>query len=146
MPPDSNLDDALTAYAAHWEKAREKTAALISLAKGMALFSKIPSTPLESVSRQDARIVLFMRNEGHSREAVVNAIWHCAPKLRKDEKRDWRRYATRIAAYAFGLAGDMELAKMPRMEPKPIEATPLPVKSVYGEPEPQWETPRLRMR
>jgi len=72
--------------------------------------------------------------------------WQSTPKQRKEEKRDWRRYATRTAAYAFGLAGDMELAKMPCMEPKPIETPPPPVEAVRPEPESHWEAPRLRMR
>jgi hypothetical protein len=113
---------------------------------GMALFGKVPSIPPESSSRQDSRIALFMRAEGHSREAVMDAIWRCAPELRREEKRDWRRYAARTAAYAFSLAGDMELAKMPRMKPKPIETLPPPMEFVQVEPEQQWETPRLRMR
>jgi len=55
-----------------------------------------------------------------------------------------KSYATRTAAYAFGVAGDMELARMPRREPKPVEMPPPPAASVLTEPE--WETPRLRMR
>ena len=112
----------------------------------MALFGKKPSTLPQSLSRLDARIALLMRADGHEREAVIDAIRRCAPELREDEKRDWRRYATRTAAYAFGLAGDMELAKMPRMKPKPLEAPPPSVESVQAESEPQWEAPRLRMR
>ena len=76
----------------------------------------------------------------------MDAIWRSAPEWRGEEKRDWRRYAARTAAYAFGLAGDMELAKMPRMEPKPIEAPSSPAESVQVEQEPQWEASRLRMR
>jgi len=145
-PPFAEPDDALAAYAAHWENSRKKAAALASLAAGMALFSKVLTRPPESSSRQDARIALLMRAEGHSREAVTEAIRRCAPTLRREEKRDWQRYAARTAAYAFGLAGDMELARMPRVAPKPIELPPPLIKSVPVELEAAQEAPRVRMR
>jgi hypothetical protein len=84
-----------------------------------------------------------MRVEGHSRENVAEAIRLSAPELRGGEKRDWRRYAGRTANYAFGMAGDMELARMPRMEPKPLEPPPPPASHEH---DPQREAPRLRMR
>ncbi|MCL2123715.1 MAG: relaxase/mobilization nuclease domain-containing protein [Desulfovibrionaceae bacterium] len=145
-PSITGQGEALAAYAVHREILHRQNARLAALAARMALFSKVPSTPPESSSRQDARIALLMRAEGHSREAVMDAICRCAQESRREEKRDWRRYAIRTAAYAFGLAGDMELAKMPRMEPKPIEAPSPPAEPVQVEPEPQWEAPRLRMR
>jgi hypothetical protein len=109
----------------------------------MALFSKTwPEAP-ESLSRQDARIALLMRAEGYSREAVAEAIWHSASELRSDEKRNWQRYAARTTNYAFGLSGDMELAKLSRNEEKSEEST-LPAKTVLVDPE--QKMPRLRMR
>jgi hypothetical protein len=77
----------------------------------MALFSKVLNPPPESSSRLDAKVALLMRTEGHSREAVTEAIRRYGPEWRGEEKRDWRRYAGRTAGYAFGMAGDMELAK-----------------------------------
>ena len=77
-----------------------------------------------------------MRADGHSRESVIKAIWRYAPEWRSDEKRDWRRYAARTAAYAFGFAGDEELAKLPRLERKLEEVPPPPVESVLMEQEP----------
>jgi hypothetical protein len=52
-----------------------------------------------------------MRAEGHSRENVTEVIRRYGLEWREEEKRDWRRYAGRTANYAFGMAGDMELAK-----------------------------------
>ena len=96
----------------------------------MALFSKELSTPPESSSRQDARIALLMRAEGYSHEAIIESIRRYAQEKRGEAKRDWSRYATRTAAYAFGVAGDMELARMPRREQKPVEMPPRPLRSL----------------
>jgi hypothetical protein len=123
-----------------------QSARLTALAAGMALFSKVLNPPPESSSRLDARVALLMRAEGHSREGVTEAIRRYGPEWRGEENRDWRRYAGRTAGYAFGMAGDMELAKMARIEPKPIEISPPSLESVQIEPEPQWEASRLRMR
>ena len=88
--------------------------------------------------------MIALANESvHSRMPVIR---RCAPTLRREEKRDWQRYAARTAAYAFGLAGDMELARMPRVEQKPKEPQQPSVESVQVELEPQWEAPRFRMR
>ena len=145
--PAVNPTDAQAAYDTHRQEILQKQKArLAALTAGMALFGKTPSVPPQPLSRQDAQIALLMRADGHSKEAVMDAIWHCAPGLRREEKRDWRRYATRAAAYAFGLAGDMQLMKMPRMELKPTEAPLPPVDPVRVEPEPQREALRLRMR
>jgi hypothetical protein len=146
-PSAANPAEALAAYATHRQEIlRQQNARLAWLTERMALFGKKPSPRSLALSRLDARIALLMRAEGHEQEVVIDAIRRCAPELRGDEKRDWRRYATRTAAYAFGLAGDMELAKMPRQRPNPIEVPPPPVEPVQAEPEPQWEAPRLRMR
>ena len=142
-PPGTNPGEALAAYAAHWEIQRKQNARLIALAAGLALFGKVLSPPPESSSRLDAKVALLMRTDGHSREDVTEAIRHCAPEIRGEEKRDWRRYAVRTANYAFGMAGDMELAHMPRMAQRPVEP-PLPPKR--HEDEAERESPRLRMR
>jgi len=146
-PLVANPAEALVAYAAHRQEIlRKQDASFAALTAGMALFGKIPIPRPLALSRLDGRIALLMRAEGHEREVVIDALRRCAPELREEEKRDWRRYATRAATYAFGLAGDMEIAKMPRMKPKPIEVPPPPVEPVQVESEPQWEAPRLRMR
>lgn len=148
-PPVAVSSEALAAYAAHWEMQEKKNARLAALAEAMALFSKVPSTQPESSSRLDARIALLMRAEGHSREAVAEAIRRYGQDSRGEEKRDWQRYAARTAGYAFGLGGDMELARMPRAEQvlsaesKPVEVVQLPKQN---EDEAWRGVPRLRMR
>lgn len=57
-------------------------------------------------------IALRLRTTGHSRDAVMEAVRQCAPHIRETPAhRDWQRYAERTADYAFGVAGDVELAK-----------------------------------
>jgi hypothetical protein len=90
-----------------------------------------------------------MRAEGHNREVVAEAIRRSSPELRKEEQRDWRRYATRTTAYAFGLGGDMELVNMPQAEKAPsVKAKPVevpPPQQEQLEDEAWQERPRLRM-
>ena len=70
---------------------------------------------IEDYSRVDAMIALRMRATGHSSQAVTEVIRQCAPGIReKKEGRNWQRYAERTADYAFGMAGDVDLAKSER--------------------------------
>ncbi|MDR2891623.1 MAG: relaxase/mobilization nuclease domain-containing protein [Deltaproteobacteria bacterium] len=153
-PPPSTVAvsrEALVAYAAHWEIQQKENKRRATMAAAMALFCKVPAKQPESSSRLDARIALPMRAEGHSREAVTDALRRSAQKLRNEEQRDWQRYAARTAAYAFGLAGDLELARMPQaqrassVEVKPV-ANPQPPPQQQHEEEAWREVPRLRMR
>ena len=67
---------------------------------------------IEDFSRVDAMIALRMRATGHSREAVAEVVRQCAPDIREQkEGRNWQRYAERTADYAFGMAGDVDMAK-----------------------------------
>jgi hypothetical protein len=53
-----------------------------------------------------------MREKGFTQEAVLRTILQCAPQVQnKQTGRDWRRYAERATAYAFGVVGDVKLAK-----------------------------------
>ena len=140
-PPPGDL---LAAYAAHREAIRKEAGKARALAFALSLFmSNAPHSSLPASSRLDAQIALRLRAEGYSRTDVVAAVRHCAPESSGGEKRDWNRYAERTAAYAFGVAGDVELARMPRMEQRPMEPSPLPDPHEH---DPQRETPRLRMR
>ena len=69
----------------------------------------------EDLSRVDAMIAVRLRGTGHSQEAVAEALLQCAPTIRqndpKRETRNWHRYAERTMAYAFGVAGDVALAR-----------------------------------
>lgn len=71
---------------------------------------------IDDSSRVDAMIALRMRANGHSREAVAEAIQACAPTIRdsRAQWRNWQRYAERTADYAFGIAGDMDLMRNER--------------------------------
>jgi len=96
VPTLARSGDSVTAYYAHYENIRQHLA-------------------LEDLSRVDAMIALRLRATGHSQQAVAEAVRQCAPTIRKKkEGRDWQRYADRTAAYAFGVAGDVALAKNER--------------------------------
>jgi hypothetical protein len=121
-PPARPADKAISAYAAHRETIRKEKAA-------------------QDLSRIDAMIALRMRSTGHSREAVAEAIRQCASKAHEEkESRDWQRYAERAVAYAFGIAGDVELARSEALR-KQWEKAEAP--DVPDAPRP--ETPRMRM-
>lgn len=96
---------------------------------------------VEDFSRLDAMIALRLRANGHNPQAVAETILQCAPTIReKNEGRDWQRYAERTAAYAFGVAGDVALARNERY----LEHW----KRIEGivEREVRQEAPRVRMR
>jgi hypothetical protein len=62
-------------------------------------------------SRMDAMIALRMRLAGYTRGDVANEMYRQARPLRKEtESRDWKDYAARMAWYAFGPAGDIDIA------------------------------------
>ena len=112
--------DAVSAYHAHLENIRRHLS-------------------IEDYSRVDAMIALRMRSTGHSRDDVAKAIQQCAPTIREaQERRDWQRYAERTAAYAFGVAGDVDLAKNERYAEH--------WRKIEGIGEPKQEQPRMRMR
>ena len=96
---------------------------------------------VEDFSRVDAMIALRLRATGHSQQTVAEAVRECGPSIReKNEGRNWQRYAERTAAYAFGVAGDVALARNEKYFEhwRKIEGV---------EPEKrQEEAPRLRMR
>ncbi len=102
---------------------------------------------VEDFSRVDAMIAIRLRASGYGQEAVADTILQCGPTIRasrqghpKRETRDWQRYAERTAAYAFGVAGDVALARNEKYFEhwRKIEGV---------EPEKrQEEAPRLRMR
>ena len=70
---------------------------------------------IEEFSRVDAMIALRMHANGHSREAVEETIRACAPIIREAQfGHNLQRYAERTTDYAFGVAGDRDLAKNKR--------------------------------
>lgn len=94
--PQPHPGSTASAYYAHYEDIRKHLTA-------------------EDLSRVDAMIAVRLRATGHSQEAIAEALLQCAPTIRqsgpKRETRNWHRYAERTAAYAFGVAGDVALAR-----------------------------------
>ena len=60
-------------------------------------------------SRLDAMIALRMRLAGYTAQEVAGEMYKKARPLR-NESRDWIDYARRMAWYAFGAAGDIDIA------------------------------------
>lgn len=70
---------------------------------------------IDDYSRVDAMIALRMRSNGHSRSEVAETIRVCTPTIRETQTgRNWQRYAERTSDYAFGMAGDVDMAKNER--------------------------------
>lgn len=64
-------------------------------------------------SRVDAMIAVRMRVTGHSCDEITFALTHGAPSLQdQSEERDWPTYVARAVRYAFGPAGDREVARL----------------------------------
>ena len=99
-PMPTYTSDTTAAYFAHFEDVRK-------------------NITIEDFSRVDAMIAVRLRANGHSPQAVAEALIQCAPIIRHDrpkkEYRNWQRYAERTTAYAFGIGGDMALAKNERL-------------------------------
>lgn len=114
--------DPVTAYYAHLDNIRKHLA-------------------IDDYSRVDAMIALRMRSNGHSRSDVAETVRACAPTIRDAEKaggRNWQRYAERTANYAFGMAGDVDMARNERYHEL--------WRRIEGIEEPEREAPRVRMR
>ena len=94
---------------------------------------------IDDYSRVDAMIALRMRSNGHSRADVAEAVRICAPTIREAQAgRNWQRYAERTAEYAFGMAGDVDLAKNDRYREL--------WRRIEGIGEPNQQRPTMRMR
>jgi hypothetical protein len=99
-------------------------------------------------SRLDAYIALRMREKGFTQELVLQTILQCAPPAQGEQtERDWRRYAERATAYAFGVAGDIKLAQSAALREEQRKNEEAAVQR-EGEPreETQKQAPRMRMR
>jgi hypothetical protein len=60
-------------------------------------------------SRRDAMVALYMRVAGYTATEVANEMHRKARPL-CTESRDWKEYARRTVWYAFGAAGDIDIA------------------------------------
>ena len=106
-----------------------------------------------------ASIALQLRKAGFTREVVEETLIQCAPQAWPEPiDRDWRRYAQRTAACAFGMEGDICLARglaarAKRQEQEKAETQPRPQGKAPAVPEHeeakgtiQQQAPRMRMR
>jgi hypothetical protein len=64
-------------------------------------------------SRIDLEIAIRMRVTGHARIDVQRAIEESAAEARPVERRDWKEYARRTVATAFGPPRDREIERVP---------------------------------
>jgi hypothetical protein len=72
-------------------------------------------------SRLDAAVALRMRLAGYTRAEVANEMYRKARPLRKEESRGWKEYAHRTVWYAFGVAGDIDIADFKPTQEKILE-------------------------
>ena len=69
-------------------------------------------------SRLDATIALYMRCAGYTMQEVANELYRHSPARPKGQNRDERiDYGRRVVWYAFGTAGDIDIANV-----RPTEA------------------------
>ena len=64
-------------------------------------------------SRLDASIALYMRCAGYTMQEVANELYRHSPRLPHGQSRDERiSYGHRVVWYAFGTAGDIDIANI----------------------------------
>ena len=106
----------------------------------------LKAVPDAEFDRLTMYITLLMRKEGFLREVVEDAIYHCAPEDWPEQpERDWRRYAERMAACAFGVEGDLRLARGSAAEKKQRQEQEKGDNDDRQEETPR-QAPSLRMR
>jgi hypothetical protein len=91
-------------------------------------------------SRLDAAVALRMRLAGYTRAEVANEMYRKARPLRQ-ESRNWKEYAHMAVWYAFGVAGDIDIADF-----KPTTENILDFHQEAERLEEAQQTPRMRMR
>lgn len=69
----------------------------------------------------DAKVAVSILTSGYGRKEILLAILHGAGQALKDG-RNWRRYAERVADFAFGVAGDMALKQNTNLNPKMLKS------------------------
>ena len=64
-------------------------------------------------SRLDAAIALYMRCAGYTPQEVANELYRHTPASPHGQNRDERiDYGRRVVGYAFGTAGDIDIANI----------------------------------
>ena len=77
-------------------------------------------------SRLDATITLYMRCAGYTMQEVANELYRHSPARPKGQNRDERiEYGRRVIWYAFGTAGDIDIAN--------VNPTPKHIKKIVSE-------------
>ena len=72
----------------------------------------LQASPNVTPDRFNAAIAYQMRKVGFPPKVVEETLFQCAPQAWKNPpERDWRRYAHRMMAYAFGIEGDTSVAR-----------------------------------
>jgi hypothetical protein len=104
-------------------------------------------------SRLDAMIAMYMRCAGYTYNEVGNAIYKQVRSLRgEQEHRSWDDYPQRMINYAFGAAGDIDIAAFRptpekitsfHQEAERLEAARLAAERAK-ENEMEWNRPRMR--
>jgi hypothetical protein len=102
-------------------------------------------------SRRDGMIALWMRATGYTQNETAKAMGYDGHALR-NEKRDWKDYAHRVLRYAFGVAGDIDIASA-RPTQKELaefaqkaEALEAARQAAQREKEAEQQRPTFRMR
>ena len=84
-----------------------------SYERHLAEILRNPGSARRDASRIDLEIAIRMRVTGHARIDVQRAIEERAPEVRPGERRDWKEYARRSVATAFGVPGDRQIDRLP---------------------------------
>ena len=119
----------------------------------------LKDVPDSTPDRLNASIALQLRKAGFPREVVEDTLFQCAPQTWSEPiDRDWRRYAQRMTACAFGMEGDTRLtrglaAKAKRQEQEKAETQPRPQEERHqnspheeGQYSSQQQTLHIKMR
>lgn len=118
----------------------------------------LKDVPDSTPDRLNASIALQLRKAGFPREVVEDTLIQCAPQAWSEPiDRDWRRYAQRMTACAFGMEGDTRLARglaaraKKQMEEEKAETQPRPQEegqttAIQEEKDVQRPVQRIRMR
>ena len=96
-------------------------------------------------SRLDAAIALYMRCAGYTPQEVANELYRHTPARPHGQNRDERiDYGRRVVGYAFGTAGDIDIANIDPT-PEQIQKVSREVTGSEWKPTSQ-KTPSFRLR
>jgi hypothetical protein len=96
-------------------------------------------------SRRGGMIALWMRATGYTQRETAEAMGYDGHALR-NEKRDWKDHAHRVLSYAFGVAGDIDIASARPTQKKLAEFAEKAETMEAARLAAQQERPMFRMR